>query len=93
MNVTTPCFPAQWHAIAPTMANGWLLLGEVGKLMPVSNVRIDSVAVTASGITVTVKGAPGETVEFGALSPHEHGIPSYKTTTIGGAGTSIITFP
>jgi hypothetical protein len=91
MNVTTTCFPAEWYAIAPTLHNGWILLGEITKLMPISNVRISSVEITASGITIAIKGAPSETVEFGAVPPGQ-GLPTYKSVVVAANGVASIIF-
>ena len=84
MNVTTECFPIQWHLVAPVLPNGWLLIGETGKLMPVSSARLtDVVVATKNGVgagssggdggssllQLNLVGAPGEVVEFGAAGP------------------------
>ena len=47
--ITTKCFPYQWHTIAPIASNGWALIGEVGKFIPVSKQHIASLNVIESG--------------------------------------------
>ena len=59
---------------APTLPNGFVLLGEVGKMVPVSSVRFSGVAAAplASEMTVSVKGAPSEVVEISYILPTAH---------------------
>lgn len=54
------------------LSNGWVLLGEVNKFVPISNQRIVSLTESTDGIAVTVTGAAHETVAFAAVD--------YKTT-------------
>jgi hypothetical protein len=57
--------PLDWallHA-APLFANGWALLGEASKIVPVSVLRIAGVVAAASGgVDASVRGEPGEVV-------------------------------
>eukprot|EP01064_Diplonema_japonicum_P022867 TRINITY_DN330_c17_g1_i1.p1 TRINITY_DN330_c17_g1~~TRINITY_DN330_c17_g1_i1.p1 ORF type:complete len:753 (+),score=190.36 TRINITY_DN330_c17_g1_i1:65-2323(+) len=48
--------------VAPLQSNGWALLGELSKWVPVSSQRVTSVAVNGDNIEATVKGANHETV-------------------------------
>ena len=36
-NITTPCFPFQLHTVAPVASNGWVLIGETTKFVPVAS--------------------------------------------------------
>jgi hypothetical protein len=53
---------ALWHT-APAFDNGWSLLGELGKWVPVAEVRFGSPVVEGAGVAVALRGAPGECVE------------------------------
>ncbi len=44
-----------WHT-APTEANGWALLGDLSKWVPVAAVRFDPVVVSDAALSVTVHG-------------------------------------
>ena len=52
--------------VAPVMTQhgGWVLLGEVSKLVPISADRIASVATTPQGMVIHIVGAGGERVEM-----------------------------
>lgn len=56
---------AQMTVVAPVLG-GWLVLGEVGKALPISPQRIDAIVPAASGdgVDVSMVGAPQETVSF-----------------------------
>ena len=89
--ITTKCFPYQWHTIAPVSPNGWSLVGEVGKFMPVSNQRLASVSAVASGgFTLELKGAAGEAVTMGAVDVKSGKAPVYAEATIGADGTATL---
>ena len=101
MDVTTTCFPAQWHTIAPVLPNGCVLLGEVGKFIPVSRQRISSVTAAVGSSTTTVAlrgvppkdGKPGEQVTVGHVAAFgKHSDPVYKTVSIGEDGTATVSF-
>ena len=57
-------YAAQYHLVAPVLANGWIMLGEAGKLVPVSRNRIASLVERADGVDVDVVGSEGEQVAF-----------------------------
>jgi hypothetical protein len=63
--------PHDWRLfhIAPVFNNSWALLGEAAKLAPVSVLRAASVAPTAGGVQVSVRGEPGEAVELSFAKP------------------------
>ena len=54
---------AVYH-LAPVAANGWALLGEARKIVPVASARFESVNVTPSGLSATVRGVKGERIEL-----------------------------
>jgi hypothetical protein len=63
----------QWsltHA-APVLANGWALLGEAAKLVPVAAARVTSVAEGpgGAGMAVGIAGEPGEVVALSFAAP------------------------
>jgi hypothetical protein len=60
--VLKPCLYsdfAVWH-MAPRLACGWALLGEMSKWVPISEKRVLAVTNSASGLSVAVAGVPGE---------------------------------
>lgn len=63
--------PHDWRLfhVAPVFANGWALLGEAAKLVPVSVLRTASVAPTAAGVQVGLRGEPGEAVTLSFAKP------------------------
>ena len=82
--------PAAPHPIIRSQANGWLLTGEVGKFIPVSNQRIASVAVLpGGGFNVSIKGSPGEAVTMGAFDTASRTM-HYATATVGSDGTGLL---
>jgi len=56
MDVVTECFPIQWHVIAPVLANGWVIIGETGKFIPISNQRISAIDINQQGVNLTLAG-------------------------------------
>lgn len=52
---------ALWHT-APVFSNGWALLGEMSKYVPVSEYRVQSVAVMGTDLLVELMGKAGELV-------------------------------
>jgi len=50
---------------APVLPNGWALLGEASKWVPVSAARVLSYGEVAGGVVARVVGVAGEVVEFG----------------------------
>ena len=61
------------HTIAPILANGWVLLGDVERYVPTSSKRFARVQAAAKGsLSVSVVGAPTERVRVTALRPKGH---------------------
>ena len=93
LNVMTPCYDFRLFAVAPVASNGWVLTGEVGKLLPMSNARVASIDVqSGGGFAVHVKGAPGEEVMFGAVDTASgSGVEvMYRKAVIGEDGTGVV---
>ena len=91
-NIETPCFPFQLHTVAPVATNGWVLLGEADKFVPISNQRIASVTAMASGgFSLSLKGAVGEKVTMGAAKIKGGAqAPLHAEATIGADGTATL---
>ena len=49
------------------VVDGWVLLGEVNRYVPVSADRFDSVSVSGSGLKMIVRGSVGEVIDVTAL--------------------------
>jgi hypothetical protein len=90
--IKTRCFPFQLHAVAPVSSNGWVLLGETGKFLPVTKQRIHAVKILpAGGFEVSIAGAQDEVVELGAVDAANSKVPVYVTATVGADGTATVT--
>mmetsp|Transcript_70119 Transcript_70119/g.164983 ORF Transcript_70119/g.164983 Transcript_70119/m.164983 type:complete len:108 (+) Transcript_70119:830-1153(+) len=50
-----------WH-ITPTLPNGWAILGELDKWVPLASARVQEVIVSSSQVSLVLSGAPNETV-------------------------------
>jgi hypothetical protein len=53
-------YPVQYYTIAPVLPNGMVLLGETGKLVPVSAQRVASVAIIAATATTATADDDGD---------------------------------
>jgi hypothetical protein len=90
----------QLQTVAPVASNGWVLIGEVDKFLPISRSRIASVVVEPTGgFSVGLLGAVGEQVTIGAVralgeeatvSQRAEAAPVYATATIGADGTAML---
>eukprot|EP00117_Sycon_ciliatum_P018384 scpid44594/ scgid17018/ len=70
----TPCLTMVWPVLCPS---GWLLLGELGKYVPLSAQRFPSqYACITEGISFDVVGSPDESVTVTALRPSPDGTPA-----------------
>ena len=69
--------------VVPQLANGFVLLGETDKVIPVASRRLLDVVASGAGATVRLQGSPGETVELlcgtAALRVHRLTIPASGT--------------
>ncbi len=57
-----------WHT-APVFSNGWALLGELTKWVPVAEARISSVSVSDADVIVNLMGEAGENVPLTFYNP------------------------
>jgi hypothetical protein len=87
----------QWtltHA-APVLANGWALLGEAAKLVPVAVARVTSVGEGpgGEGVAVVISGEPGEAVVLSFAEPVAGGGLRVVAVqcTLGAAGVATVT--
>ena len=83
----------QYWSIAPIMSDGWALLGELNKVLPVSKTRfVDLLIVDGSIHVVYLVGAPGERVSV-TVYDSSTGISEAIICTISSSGTSLLLFP
>jgi hypothetical protein len=63
--------PVPWRmfTLYPSVGNGWIFLGEVGKFVAVSPVRFTTIQTDAACLTVSMEMGDDETVTIGAVSP------------------------
>jgi len=77
------------YNIAPVLSNGFVLLGETSKVVPVSANRITTVTVMTGSVDVEVVASNGEVVELLFVSPSSSNLAS-KSVTITASGTATI---
>ena len=65
--------------LTPLLGNGWYLLGETDKFVPISRNRIVSVAVGAAALNVTVQGEPHEHVKMVAVDANSNVVRGEET--------------
>eukprot|EP01060_Flectonema_neradi_P036837 TRINITY_DN721_c0_g1_i13.p1 TRINITY_DN721_c0_g1~~TRINITY_DN721_c0_g1_i13.p1 ORF type:complete len:780 (+),score=134.53 TRINITY_DN721_c0_g1_i13:115-2454(+) len=58
-----------YHVAAPLLNGGWYFLGEVGKIVSASTVRVKSVASDAATLTLQMEGVSNEVVQIGFIKP------------------------
>lgn len=82
-----------WH-IAPVFENGWVLLGEMDKFVPVSEQRIRAIEATATDVMIQLVGVPGEEVSMSFWNPSNRSTPGMKfTCTIKADGSITLVIP
>ena len=74
------------------LENGWALLGELTKILPVSETRFTSFVQSSDVYVVSLAGVPGETVSITAFDTNSGKTDSYSCT-IGPGGNSRLYFP
>lgn len=57
-----------WH-VAPVFSNGWVLMGEMDKFVPISEQRIRSMSVDDTSVTIVLRGAAFEEVTIAFWKP------------------------
>jgi hypothetical protein len=83
----------QYWSLAPILENGWALLGELNKIIPVSETRFMDLAVESNDISVGyLAGVPGEMVSITAYDTGSGRTEVYRCT-IGADGNSAFYFP
>jgi hypothetical protein len=80
-----------WHT-APVFSNGWALLGELAKYVPVAPARVRSISVAGTDTSVSLDGQAGESV---ALTFWNTATATATTVpcTLGGDGTAVVVIP
>lgn len=81
---------ATYHVVAPVLPNGWAVLGETLKFIPMSSQRVRSMDVNTHSVELNVVGAPGESVTFSALEPGMT-VPTHFTAVVDAKGEATIT--
>jgi hypothetical protein len=73
------------RCFAPVLSalEGWILLGEIDKLVPISGARVTSVATVGGCLAIGLLGSAAEEVHLAAISPA--GIVVHTNTTMTGA--------
>eukprot|EP00039_Didymoeca_costata_P013134 m.195002 g.195002 ORF g.195002 m.195002 type:complete len:875 (+) comp15686_c0_seq3:99-2723(+) len=84
-----------YYVACPKLANGWILLGETEKFIPISLDRVANMFVGDDNVVLTVMGKPGEKVSMSAMLQND--VTSVMDTTkadciINNDGLCTITF-
>ena len=83
----------QYWSLAPILENGWALLGELNKIIPVSETRFTDIVVESNGLFIGfMTGVPGELVSITAYDTGS-GRTEVYSCTIGADGNSAFYFP
>ena len=83
-------------SLSPVYANGWSLLGEVGKVIRVSTARVPWTAPNGTALIFALAGAPGEAVEIIVASPSSSfadplgGVIRVVSTTLSASGAATV---
>jgi hypothetical protein len=80
-----------WHT-APVFSNGWALLGELNKYMPVSDVRVSNVEVSGEEVSVGVVGEAGELVPLTFYNQPSGNVTTVQCT-LGASGHATVVMP
>eukprot|EP00041_Stephanoeca_diplocostata_P005931 m.71454 g.71454 ORF g.71454 m.71454 type:complete len:825 (-) comp16082_c0_seq11:633-3107(-) len=80
---------------SPVFSNGWVVLGEYKKFVPISASRTKGITTTHSDVRVVLRGAPGETVSYAfvRIVEDENGpwSPVVVTCTLDESGSATVT--
>ena len=85
----------QYWNIAPVLDNGWALLGELNKILPVSETRFLSIEIrdpVKQQYLVVLRGVAGETVPVTLYDSKEKKIMTVSCT-VSPAGTAVLLIP
>ena len=81
----------QYTVVVPELAGGWIVLGEMGKYVPVSPARFTEVSVASGALRLTARGLPGETVNVLVKTPKSTSLVSVALVLgPGGSVTKVI---
>lgn len=100
MSVTTLALPAcgradyQYWVLAPVVLDELVFLGEVGKVVSLSETRFESIAYSSNAVNVTMAGTAGEMVTVAVTigSKSTEGL-YYFTCKIPSSGMTTLTLP
>ena len=82
----------QYWSLAPILNNGWALLGELNKIIPVSTTRFIDIEQIGMQYTVYIVGVPGEMVPITAYDTGSSKAEVYDCT-ISATGRNIVYLP
>ena len=82
----------QYWILAPIFDNGWALLGELNKIIPVSETRFIDLSVVGDAYIAHLVGVQGEKVPVSVYNTHNETTTVY-TCTIGPSGSSVLYLP
>lgn len=76
--------------LAPVLSNGYSVLGEVEKVVPMASARVMDMTVQPNGVLVEIRGTAGEVVTFWFLSPDGKTFSASCTVTDLGTATFVV---
>jgi len=79
----------QFYTLAPTLGNGWALLGEPTKWISVSSRRFADLAQDTASLSVTLRGVVGEKVTVNWATPQNKVLQT--SCTLGNTNTARMT--
>jgi len=83
----------QLYHTTPILANGWALLGETGKLNPISDQRIGSITAASDGVTLVLHGTSAESVSISAADQSAGWKVTTYPCTLPSSGTATLKIP
>ena len=83
----------QYWSLAPILENGWALLGELNKILPISETRfVDLTIESRDSYVVYLTGVPGERIPLTVYDTHTEKAVVYDCT-ISSSGGSVLYLP
>eukprot|EP01120_Amphizonella_sp_Union-15-10_P008061 TRINITY_DN2821_c0_g1_i1.p1 TRINITY_DN2821_c0_g1~~TRINITY_DN2821_c0_g1_i1.p1 ORF type:complete len:734 (+),score=155.15 TRINITY_DN2821_c0_g1_i1:26-2227(+) len=76
------------YHVVPVFENGWAILGELNKWVPISTQRISAFWESTSVVGVSIKGSPNEVVSFTFLNPKSQLV--MVNVVISSSGTAVV---
>lgn len=84
----------RYYILAPVIPeNGWVLLGEVGKVTTVSSLRVSEFVSEPTGFGATVTSVAAETITFAVIPPSGSPAAASMVTNDAGVSTVVCTMP